>query len=206
MSPQEQASAGLAELLCVEKKAFKTIPISSPTPFPSYTLNKQEQNKRGGKGPLRESFRPSYLSPDRPAVVERDLLTLGQQKRWLLAEGKWEVVAVTPESLFLEAVTHQQVVGTKLLSGAELVACALGHMPSKLASTAALSHAGSRWCSCPGSEQTSPPQVPECEQLNCAHFLHACLEYVVEAQKSPWPMKDVEHVFPKLSCSPSGPQ
>lgn len=136
-----------------------------------------------------------------------DLLTLGQ-KRWFLAEGKWEVVAVTPESLFLEVVTHQQVVGTKLLSGAELVACALGHVSSKLASAAALSHAGSGWCSCPGSEQTSLPQVPEREQLNCAHFLHACLEYVVEAQKSPWPMHDVEQVFHKylLSCSPSGSQ
>lgn len=175
---------------------------SLPITYLKQTRTKQKRRKRSLKG----SFRPSYLSPDRPAVVERDLLTLGQQKRWLLAEGKWEVVAVTPESLFLEVVTHQQVVGTKLLSGAELVACALGHMPSKLASTAALSHAGSRWCSCSGSEQTSPPQVPECEQLNCAHFLHACLEYVVEAQKSPWPMQDVEHVFPKLSCSPSGPQ
>lgn len=118
------------------------------------------------------------------------MLTPGQQKRWLLAEGKWEVVAVTPESPFLEVVTHRQVVGTKLLSGAELVACALGHMPSKLTSAAALSHAGRRWCSCPGSEQTLLPQVSEHEQLNCVHFLHTCLDYVVEAQKSlPGPCK-----------------
>lgn len=92
-------------------------------------------------------------------------------------------------------MTHRQVVGTKPLSGAELVACALGHMPSELASAAALSHAGSRRCSCPGSEQTLLPQVSEHEQLSCAHFLHTCLEYGWGSEVPAWPMQDVEQVF-----------
>lgn len=46
------------------------------------------------------------------------------------------------EPPFREAVIHLQVLGTKQLCGAEPVTCALGHTPSKLASAAALSHAG----------------------------------------------------------------
>lgn len=77
-------------------------------------------------------------------------------------------------------------------------------MPSKIVSAAAncLMQAAA------GVLAQALSQILQHERLNCAHFLHACLNYVVQAQKSCLVVPAVDQAFPKdlLRCGPFCPQ